>query len=136
MTHDQDWFRFLLTVFYSYFKSKVVNILSKDTTLRIKLNIDGIPISSVYLSVCICLQCIYQYVIYVHVFIVFTSMYIYILTHTHTHTHTPISPQFTCICISVFVFTPHIQDCSDMYHDVFTSILVYRCKKQTSNVFL
>ncbi len=47
-----------------------------------------------------------------------------------------ISPQHTCICISVFVFAPHMLDCSDMYHTVFTVILVYRYDKQSSNVLL
>ena len=47
-----------------------------------------------------------------------------------------ISPQHTCICISVFVFARHMLDCSDMYHTVFTVILVYRYDKQSSNVLL
>ena len=44
-----------------------------------------------------------------------------------------ISPQHICICISEFVFVPHMQDYSDMYHDVCTQ---YHCNKQVSNVFL
>jgi hypothetical protein len=47
-----------------------------------------------------------------------------------------VSPHHVCICINVFVFDPHMMDCSDMYHTVYTVILVYRCNKQTSNVFL
>ena len=34
-----------------------------------------------------------------------------------------ISPQHICICISEFVFVPHMQDCSDMYHAVCTQYL-------------
>jgi hypothetical protein len=34
---------------------------------------------------------------------------------------------------SVFVFVPHMLDCSDMYHTVCTVMLVYRCNKQASN---
>ena len=41
-----------------------------------------------------------------------------------------------CISISVFLFTPHSQDFSDMYHTVCTVILVYRFNNQASNVFL
>jgi hypothetical protein len=40
------------------------------------------------------------------------------------------------VCISVFVFVPHIQDYSEMFHVVCTTILVYRCNKQASNVLL
>jgi hypothetical protein len=38
------------------------------------------------------------------------------------------------VCISVFLFTPHRQDFSDMYHTVCPVILVYRCNNQVSNV--
>ncbi len=34
-----------------------------------------------------------------------------------------ISPQHVCICIRAFVFVPHMQDWSEMYHDVCTQYL-------------
>ncbi len=34
-----------------------------------------------------------------------------------------VSPQHICICISEFVFVPHMQNCSDMYHVVCTQYL-------------
>ena len=34
-----------------------------------------------------------------------------------------VSPQHICICISEFVFVPHMQNCSDMYHAVCTQYL-------------
>ncbi len=46
VVHNQDLWRFLHSSFYSQIKSKVGNILSKDTSPRIKLNIDGDPITS------------------------------------------------------------------------------------------
>ena len=45
-----------------------------------------------------------------------------------------ISPQHICICISVFVFAPHMLDCSDTLHTVCTVILVFLCNNQASNV--
>jgi hypothetical protein len=42
----QDQFRFRPVVFYFQIKYKVDNILTKDTSLRINLNIDGDPIVS------------------------------------------------------------------------------------------
>ena len=46
VVHNQDLWRFLHSAFYSQIKSKIGNILSKDTSLRIKFNIDGDPITS------------------------------------------------------------------------------------------
>jgi hypothetical protein len=39
-------FHFLRTVFSSQLKSRVGNILDKDTVLRVKLNLNGTPINS------------------------------------------------------------------------------------------
>lgn len=41
--HNQDLFRFHHSTFYDQFKSKVENILTKTTVLRINLNIDEAP---------------------------------------------------------------------------------------------
>jgi hypothetical protein len=43
---DRGFFHYLHTTFSSMLKSRVLNILTKVTTLRIKLNIDGSPIVS------------------------------------------------------------------------------------------
>jgi hypothetical protein len=44
--HNQDQFRFHRAAVYSQHKSKVGNILTKATSLRINLNIDDAPIDS------------------------------------------------------------------------------------------
>ncbi len=44
--HNQDQFCFRRAAFYSQLQSKVGNILTKTTALRINLNIDGAPIAS------------------------------------------------------------------------------------------
>ena len=44
--HNQDLFCFRRTPFYSQIKSKVDNILTKSTVLRININNDDAPISS------------------------------------------------------------------------------------------
>ena len=46
MESDRDQFQYYRVVFSSHLKSKVDNILGKDTTLWITLNIDGSPIVS------------------------------------------------------------------------------------------
>ena len=67
-----------------------------------------------------------------------SSLHIYIGTYIYTYMYVCLhaSPHQKCIHISVFVFTPHLEDFSDMHHDVSTTILVYCCNKQVSNVLL
>ncbi len=43
---DRGFFHYLRTAFSSMFKSRVGNILTKTTTLRINVNIDGVSIAS------------------------------------------------------------------------------------------
>ncbi len=45
MQSDRGFFHYLLTTFSSMIKSRVGNILVKDTVLRINLNLDGAPIT-------------------------------------------------------------------------------------------
>ena len=44
--HDRDQFHFRRAVFSSQLKSKVDNILTKSSELRIILNLDGAPVAS------------------------------------------------------------------------------------------
>ena len=45
-THDRDQFHYRHTTFSYHLESKIVNILTKTTALRITLNIDVAPLSS------------------------------------------------------------------------------------------
>ena len=60
-------------------------------------------------------NCIQQYVC--------VCVYMYINVYMCMYIYPYVSPQHICICISEFVFVPHMQNCSDMYHAVCTQYL-------------